>query len=105
MTVRTRPRCSPECLESLDVWDSNGVFNSIQGIAFDQHGQLHVLDSFLNAVQILDPETGAYISHYNAFVQTVGPHLQLDIDISPDGKVIMTNKGTRKAELIYTVGP
>ncbi|MCL7489248.1 MAG: hypothetical protein M8357_13865 [Desulfobulbaceae bacterium] len=85
------------------TWVWEGRFVGIQSLAFDQHGRLHALDSFQDNVQILDPVTGAYIDHYNAFLEDTGAHLQLDIDISPEGRVIMTNVATRRVEQIYTV--
>ena len=85
------------------TWVWEGRFVGIQSLAFDQHGRLHALDSFQDNVQILDPVTGAYIDHYSAFLEDTGAHLQLDIDISPEGRVIMTNVATRSVELIYTV--
>lgn len=85
------------------TWAWEGKFVGIQSLAFDLHGRLHALDSFQDKVQILDPVTGDYIDSYDAFIQDAGAHLQLDIDISLGGKVMMTNAATRSVENIYTV--
>jgi DNA-binding beta-propeller fold protein YncE len=87
----------------VTTWIWEGKFVGVQSLAFDQHGRLHALDSYQDSVQILDPVTGGYINHYDAFLDDTGAHLQLDIDISPDGRVIMTNAATRRVEFIYTV--
>ena len=85
------------------TWETQGLFNSIQSLALDQYGRMHVLDMYMDQVQILDPVTGAYITHYNAYTDPAGVKIQLDIDISKGGKVIMTNVATKSVEQIYTV--
>ena len=59
------------------TWNSEGKFVGVQSLAFDQNGKLHALDSFQDNVQILDPVTGAYISHYDAFLEDTVPTCSL----------------------------
>ena len=85
------------------TWDWEGKFVGVQSLAFDQNGMLHALDAYQDKVQIHHPVTGAYQSFYNAFLVDTGAHLQLDIDINSEGKVIMTDVSSRSVEHIYTV--
>ena len=56
------------------TWNWEGRFLGIQSLAFDQFGRLHALDSYQDNVQILDPVSGTYINHYNAFLEDTGAH-------------------------------
>ena len=89
--------------KSMGRWRTNGLFNNIQGLEFDQHGNLHVLAAYQDEVQILNPMTGRFINRYGAFLDDKGANIQLDIDISANGQVVITNLATRSAEIIYTV--
>ena len=80
-----------------------GKFAKIQSLAFDARGRLHAVDCYMNNVQILDAYTGGYIDSYGEFGAAEGQlNLPLDILIV-GGKVIVTNAGNKRVEVIYTV--
>jgi len=80
-----------------------GKFARIQSLAVDARGRLHAVDCYMNNVQILDADTGGYIDSYGEFGASEGQlNLPLDILIV-DGKVIITNAGNKRVEVIYTV--
>lgn len=88
-------------VENIDTTGTG--FNSIQSIAFDQHGRLHVLDNYMSTVTILDPLDGTALGSYNVFKTGQGSQQSLDIDISATGQVLMTSFKTRTVQPIYTV--
>jgi len=45
-------------------WEWQGLFVNIQSLAVDALWRLHVVDSYMNKVQILDADTGDYIDYY-----------------------------------------
>jgi len=80
-----------------------GKFAKIQSLAVDSRGRLHAVDCYMNNVQILDAYTGGYIDSYGEFGAAEGQlNLPLDILIAGD-KVIVTNAGNKRVEMIYTV--
>ena len=89
-----------------------GRFVNVQSLTMDEFGQLHVLDSSMKKVQILNPETAAgvhtnvaiYIGSYGE--EGAGPgqmKLGQDIAISQDNKVIVTDTFNKRIEIIYTI--
>ncbi len=88
---------------SLSWGSTTKLFNSLQSMAFDQHGRLHVLDSYMSLVMILDPVTGDVLGEYNTSPSGQGSKLPMDIDINASGQVIMTSFRTRSVETIHTV--
>jgi len=81
----------------------HGKFARIQSLAMDARGRLHAVDCYMNNVQILDADTGGYIDSYGEFGAAEGQlNLPLDILIV-GGKVIITNAGNKRVEVIYTV--
>ncbi len=84
--------------------DWQGKFVTIQSLAMDAQNRLHAADSYQNRVQILDPETGAFIDSYGEYGRGVGElNVPLDIYITPQGGVVVTNSGNRRVETIHTI--
>lgn len=85
--------------------DWHGKFVQIQSLAMDQMGRLHVLDSALNNVQILDPMNGSYIEHYASMGTAEGElYLPLDIFITSDNQTMVTNNGNHRIDMIHDMG-
>jgi DNA-binding beta-propeller fold protein YncE len=89
-----------------------GRFVNIQSLEMDDAGFLHVLDSAMRKVQIVDPNTPAgvhteiadYIDSYG--VEGGGPGqlgLPQDISIRSDGRVYVTDIFNHRVELLYTI--
>jgi DNA-binding beta-propeller fold protein YncE len=89
---------------SFSKWyEWEGYFVRIQSLAFDDSGQLHALDCYLDRVQILDPDTGTYLSSYGE--NGTGPgQLDLPTDMAIDnaGRTVVTDGRNQKVEIIYT---
>ena len=82
-------------------WQGKSV--RIQSLAVDGYGRLHVADSFMNKVQILDVVTGNYIDSYGSFGSDPGK-LRLPLDILIRGnEVIAANAENGRVEVIYTI--
>lgn len=87
-------------------YEWEGFFVSIQSLAFDDMGQLHALDGYMDKVQILDPGTGEYISSYGENGTGVGQlNLPTDILIDDFGQVIVAEARNKRVEIIYTIPP
>jgi hypothetical protein len=93
-------------------WKWQGKFVNIQSLAMDDDGRLHVLDSYIKTVQILNPNTPAgvhtdiayYLDSYGA--DGTGPGqigLGKDIIITPGNKVIMADSRNNRIEVMYTL--
>ena len=94
-----------------------GYFVNIQSLAIDDLGRLHVLDSAMKKVQILDPVNliyktdrdpsyyiATYIDYYGEEGTAPGQlKLPQDIAVSTSGDVAVTNNGNNRVEVIYTV--
>ncbi|GAB4345463.1 MAG: hypothetical protein Kow0089_22560 [Desulfobulbaceae bacterium] len=85
-------------------WD--GKFAGLVGVAIGPAGYVHGLDNSLNVVQVFEPQTGAFVTSYNAYLpenETI-LNLQTDIAIHPvDNRVIISNVATRTIELVNTL--
>ncbi len=87
--------------------DWEGKFSKIQGLAFDDLGQLHVLDCYLNKIQILNPDV-ALAQDADRFIDAYGEagtnrgqlNLPMDIFITESGNTVVTNAGNQKIEKI-----
>ncbi len=97
---------------ALPFWGSNwkGRWGKMQSLAFDHLGRLHIADSFTNRVQIIDPNTGAYIDYYGQAngepgIEPGQLNTPLDIIIDEFGRVIVANYRNKRFEVIYTVAP
>jgi DNA-binding beta-propeller fold protein YncE len=92
-----------EAVEAFSL-DWQGKFVKVQGLALDADGRLHAADCYLNKVQILDADTGDYLDHYGEFGTAAGQlNVPLDIVITPDGRVIATNSGNQRVEIIQAM--
>ncbi|MBW7989987.1 MAG: hypothetical protein FVQ84_08235 [Planctomycetes bacterium] len=82
-------------------WKWQGKFVKLQSLAFDQSGLLHVADCYMNKVQILNPDTGAYINSYGAFGTGSGElNMPLHIAIKYTGQTAVANTGNQRVEII-----
>jgi DNA-binding beta-propeller fold protein YncE len=85
----------------MEETDWHGKFVQIQSLAVDQTGRLHVLDSALSRVQILDAVSGAYIDHYGSMGTAEGQlYLPLDIVITANSQSMVTNNGNHRVDMI-----
>lgn len=83
------------------TYDWEGYFARIQSVAVDDEYRLHVLDGQLNNVQILDATDGGYINAYGKFGTTPGTlNVPLDILVTDGSKVLVSNSGKGKVEVI-----
>lgn len=81
-----------------------GKFARAQSIQLGPDGNLHVLDTVLANVQIIDKNTGLYITHYGIKGTGVGQmDLPLDIIIKDDRKVVVANHRNKRVEVIHTL--
>jgi hypothetical protein len=94
-----------------------GYFVNIQSLAMDDLGRLHVLDSAMKKVQILDPVNliyktdrdpsyyiATYIDYYGEEGTAPGQlKLPQDIAVSTNGDVAVANNGNNRVEVIYTI--
>ena len=83
-------------------WKWRGKFVSIQSLAFDNLGQLHALDCYMDNVQIFDPFTGSSGSYYGEKGTEPGQlNLPSDIIIDGYGQVIVAESRNKRVEVIY----
>ncbi|MHC4117143.1 MAG: NHL repeat-containing protein [Planctomycetota bacterium] len=86
----------------VGVFGSNwhGRFVKLQSLAIDSQGRVHALDCYMNKVQILDPQTGAFIASYPSGEEPDHINLLLDIAIRQDHQTAATNHGLNLVEII-----
>jgi DNA-binding beta-propeller fold protein YncE len=78
-----------------------GKFARIQSLAIDSTGRLHVLDSHMGIIQILNATNGGYIDSYGANGSAPGElDLPLDIDINQYGETAVANTRNERVELL-----
>jgi DNA-binding beta-propeller fold protein YncE len=78
-----------------------GKFARIQSLAVDSTGRLHVLDSHMGIIQILNAADGAFIDSYGANGSAPGElDLPLDIDINQYGETAVANTRNERVELL-----
>jgi len=78
-----------------------GKFTRMQGLAIDSTGRLHVLDSHMGMIQILDPADGTYIDSYGANGSAPGElDLPLGLDINQYGETAVANTRNARVELL-----
>jgi DNA-binding beta-propeller fold protein YncE len=80
-----------------------GRFSRIQGLAVDGDGRVHVLDASQKQVQVLDPETGAFLEAYPATAAAGGRSLPLGLAILRDGRVVVANAEGGRVEVVRTL--
>ena len=86
------------------TWITNGKFVSLQSLAVDTSGNVHALDSYMNFAQILNGQTGDFISAYGESGTDPGQmRLPLDLILGPNGSVIVANADNHRVEVFYPV--
>jgi len=90
-----------EVTQGFMDYDWQGKFARIQSLAVDSAGRLHVLDSHMAIIQILDAANGAYIDSYGSNGSAPGElDLPLDIDINSYGETAVANTRNERVELL-----
>ncbi len=80
-----------------------GKFVKIQSIAIDPNDTVHAADIYLNKIQILNSQSGSFISAYSGFGTAPGQiNLPMDIAINDLGQVIVANSENGRVEIIYS---
>ena len=83
-----------------------GKYVNMQSLAMDHLDRLHILDSAMKKIQIINPLNGTYIGDYGqegSGEEEIG--LGQDINIRSDGRVYMSDIFNHRVELMYTVAP
>ena len=81
-------------------WRWQGKFVKLQGLTMDLDENLHVLDSYLNKVQILDPNTGSFLGYYGDSGSAEGQlNLPFDVIVDDYGDSIVTDTGNKRVEI------
>ncbi len=87
----------------LTKGDANwqGKFVQLQSLAVDATGHLHVLDSALSLVQVLNATSGAYLDSYSSRGKAEGQlFVPLDITITENNQVMVTNNGNHRIDML-----
>lgn len=85
-----------------DNWE--GKFSRVQGLTVIDDTMIHALDCYQNQVQIFDGLSGAFISAYGTYGTAADEmNLPLDLLITPDREVIITNSGNSRVDNIHTI--
>ncbi len=78
-----------------------GRFGRPQSVLIDNQDRLHVADIYLNRVQILNPDTGAYISSYGEFGTAQGQFkLPMDIEMTSAGTILVNDADNARIQEI-----
>lgn len=87
-------------------WRSwKGRFIKIQSLDFDAAGRLHVVDYYMNKVQVLRADTGFYHNSYGAYGVTSGSlNLPLDLLITPAGQILVACAENQAVE-VFVAAP
>lgn len=79
----------------------DGTFVRLQALSFDAKGRLHVLDSYLHRIQLLDPKSGSFMGRYGVFGKSMGQlNLPLDLEMLPDGRALVANTDNHRVEVL-----
>lgn len=90
-----------EATQGFMDYNWQGKFTHIQSLAVDSTGRLHVLDSHMGIIQILNAADGGYIGFYGAKGSAPGElDLPLDIDINQYGETAVANTRNERVELL-----
>ncbi len=82
-----------------------GRFVKIQSLAMDADERLHVLDSYMHVIQILNPTDGSFLDHYGSHGTNPGElNLPLDLCITTWGDTVVSNSGNETTEIITEEG-
>ena len=80
-------------------WRWQGKFVKLQGLTMDSTEYLHVLDCYMNKVQILNPETGSFMGYYGDSGSADDQlKLPFDVILDADGNAIVTDTGNKRIE-------
>ena len=83
-------------------WKWEGKFVKIQSVTFDGFGRIHVADSYMNKIQILDPITGSYIDSYGSAGSSNDKlNMPLDIAIDNRNRTLVANTGNKRVTIAY----
>jgi DNA-binding beta-propeller fold protein YncE len=83
-----------------------GRFSRIQALGVDGLGRVHAVDSYQNVVQVLDGDTGAFVSSYGSYGSGDGNVLlPLGIAILHDGRVVVADSENHRLEALRTLAP
>jgi DNA-binding beta-propeller fold protein YncE len=78
-----------------------GKFVRLQSLAVDAAGRLHVLDSQMSAIQLLDAVSGDYLGLYGTRGTAPGElNLPLDIALNAYGELAVANTKNERVELL-----
>ncbi len=76
-----------------------GRFGRPQSLIIDGQDRLHVVDTYLHMVQIVNPDSGEYIDSYGGFGKDKGKlRVPLDIEIMTSGAILITDSGNSRIE-------
>ncbi len=82
--------------------DWEGRFAQIQSLDVDTHGRLHVLDSYMNVVQLYRADGGDYLGTYGGYGRQPGElNLPLDILVYPGDRILVTNAENHRLEELH----
>ena len=82
--------------------DWEGRFAQLQSLAVAGPGRRHGVASYMNVVQLYDPDEGRYLGHYGGYGRQPGElNLPLDILVTPGGRVLVTNAENHRLEEVH----
>lgn len=88
----------------LDSDDENVLFYMPADIAFDNAGNIYVLDAGNTRIQKFDPE-GKFLATYGSKGQGPGEfQFPLSLDIGPDGKMFIPDMGNQRIQILKPNG-
>jgi sugar lactone lactonase YvrE len=86
--------------------DWQGLFVRLQSLAIDGLGALHAADSFASNVQIVDPDTGAYLIAYGGHGAGVGElDLPLDLLVTQSGQAVIADTENHRIQVFSLLVP
>ncbi len=90
---------------TTDTADRQGKIRTLQGLAVDGLGRVHVLDSAGKRIQVFETN-GLYSNDYSSNAAASDQsNLPLDILISTRSKVVVADAGNGRVEVIYSMDP
>ncbi len=90
--------------EGMMGWKFKGKFVQLQSIFIDAARRVHALDCYTSRAQLLNAQTGAYLSSYGTKGSAVGEmSVPLDFVMDDKGDIIVANYGNRRVEYIHSI--
>ena len=77
----------------------HGRFVKLQSLAIDSQGRVHVLDCYLNKVQILDAQDGTYLGSYPSGEEPDHTKLFLDVVLKDPNTAVLTDSENKRLEI------